>query len=221
MASIKLKVLEEYLQEVDIFENPKVHLEQYATMPHIGARMLHTIQSSFHDIEGKLIADLGCGCGTLSVGAAMLGAGFCVGFDIDIDALSVFHSNVSEFELSNVDAVQCDIAKCLPICWKKQFDTVIMNPPFGTKHNRGMDMKFLRASLDLATTSVYSLHKTSTREHIFLKAADWGVRAQVLAELRFDLPASYKFHKKQSVDIEVDFVRFWFQPSVKERKNDR
>jgi predicted RNA methylase len=68
---------------------------------------------------------------------------------------------------------------------------------------------------------VYSLHKTSTREHIFIKAADWGVRAQVLAELRFDLPASYKFHKKQSVDIDVDFVRFWFQPSVKKRKNDR
>jgi predicted RNA methylase len=90
-----------------------------------------------------------------------------------------------------------------------------MNPPFGTKHNRGIDMKFLQISLDLATTSVYSLHKTSTREHVLAKAADWGVRAQVLAELRFDLPASYKFHKKQSVDIEVDFVRFWFQHPVK------
>jgi predicted RNA methylase len=220
MAGVKLKVLEEYLQEVDVFESPKVQLEQYATMPHIGARMLHTIQSSFGDIEGKLIADLGCGCGTLSVGAAMLGAGFCVGFEIDTDALSIFDSNVSEFELSNIDAIQCDIAKVMPTHWRKQFDTVIMNPPFGTKHNRGIDMKFLQAALDLATTSVYSLHKTSTREHIFTKAADWGVRAQVLAELRFDLPASYKFHKKQSVDIEVDFIRFWFQPSVKKRKND-
>jgi predicted RNA methylase len=215
MASIKLKTLEQYLQEVDVFENPKVQLEQYATMPHIGARMLHTIQSSFGDIDGKLIADLGCGCGTLSVGAAMLGAGLCIGFDIDIDALSVFHSNINEFELNNVDAVQCDVAKFLPSSWKKQFDTVIMNPPFGTKHNRGIDMKFLQISLDLATTSVYSLHKTSTREHILTKAADWGVRAQVLAELRFDLPASYKFHKKQSIDIEVDFVRFWFQPPAK------
>jgi predicted RNA methylase len=90
-----------------------------------------------------------------------------------------------------------------------------MNPPFGTKHNRGIDMKFLHISLALATTSVYSLHKTSTREHILTKAADWGVRAQVLAELKFDLPASYKFHKKQSVDIEVDFFRFWFQPPIK------
>lgn len=212
---IKLKNLEQYLQEVEVFESPKVHLEQYATMPHIGARMLHTIQSSFGDIDGKLIADLGCGCGTLSVGAAILGAGLCVGFDIDADALSVFHNNVSEFELSNVDAVLCDVTECLPSRWQKQFDTVIMNPPFGTKNNHGVDMKFLQAALDLAMTSVYSLHKTSTREHILAKAADWGVRAHVLAELRFDLPASYRFHKKLSVDIEVDFIRFWFKTPVK------
>lgn len=215
MACIKLKSLEQYLQEVDVFENPKVQLEQYATMPHIGARMLHTIQSSFGDISDKLIADLGCGCGTLSVGAAILGAGLCVGFDIDADALSIFRSNVNEFELSNVDAVQCDVATCLPSRWKKQFDTVIMNPPFGTKNNHGIDMKFLHTALGLATTSVYSLHKTSTRQHVLTKAADWDVGSQVLAELRFDLPASYTFHKKLSVDIEVDFIRFWFKPPVK------
>jgi predicted RNA methylase len=90
-----------------------------------------------------------------------------------------------------------------------------MNPPFGTKNNHGVDMKFLQAALDLATTSVYSLHKTSTREHILAKAADWGVRAHVLAELRFDLPATYRFHKKLSVDIKVDFIRFWFKTPVK------
>ncbi|KAJ4434811.1 rRNA N6-adenosine-methyltransferase METTL5 [Periplaneta americana] len=214
MACMKLKTLEQYLQDVEIFEHPKVHLEQYATMPHIAARMLHTIQASFGDIDGKLIADLGCGCGTLSIGAAMLGAGLCVGFDVDPDALSIFYSNIRDLELGNIDAVQCDVTRALPDRWKKKFDTVIMNPPFGTKHNRGIDMKFLQTALDLATTSVYSLHKTSTRDHILTKAADWGVKAQVLAELRFDLPASYRFHKKQSVDIEVDFIRFWFQPSV-------
>ena len=43
------------------------------------------------------------------------------------------------------------------------FDTVIMNPPFGTKHNVGIDMKFLQVGLDLSQDVVYSLHKTSTR----------------------------------------------------------
>ena len=30
----------------------------------------------------------------------------------------------------------------------------------------------------------------------------------VVAELRYDLPATYRHHKKTSVDIEVDFIRF-------------
>lgn len=40
------------------------------------ACMLYTIQSTFGDIEGKVVADLGCGCGVLSIGAAMLDAGW-------------------------------------------------------------------------------------------------------------------------------------------------
>lgn len=39
------------------------------------ACMLYTIQSTFDDIKGKVVADLGCGCGVLSIGAAILGAG--------------------------------------------------------------------------------------------------------------------------------------------------
>ncbi|CAG2067455.1 unnamed protein product [Timema podura] len=211
MAKLKLKALEQYLQDVDIFESPKLLLEQYATMPHIASRMLHTIQASFNDIEGKLVADLGCGCGTLSAGAAMLGAAACVGFDIDLDALEIFRKNIVELELSNVDLVMCDVTQYLKDTrWSKRFDTVVMNPPFGTKHNRGIDMEFVRIALSMASTSVYSLHKTSTRDHVLTKAADWGVKARVLAQLRFDLPASYKFHRKQSVDVHVDFIRFWF-----------
>ena len=45
-------------------------------------------------------------------------------------------------------------------------------------------------------------------QHVLKKAAEWGAKADVVAELRFDLPASFRFHKQRSVDIEVDFVRF-------------
>lgn len=99
---MKLKELESCLQQVDVFEEPKILLEQYPTSPHIAgevtcdhrrdffivcivfinvlffsptACMLYTIQSTFDDIEGKVVADLGCGCGVLSIGAAMLDAG--------------------------------------------------------------------------------------------------------------------------------------------------
>ncbi|XP_034429095.1 rRNA N6-adenosine-methyltransferase METTL5 [Hippoglossus hippoglossus] len=205
---MKLKELESCLQQVDGFDEPKILLEQYPTSPHIAACMLYTIHNTFEDIEGRLVADLGCGCGVLSIGAAMLDAGLCVGFDIDEDALEIFRRNAEEFEISNVDLVQCDLCSLDPDAYASKFDTVIMNPPFGTKHNQGMDMKFLKAALTMAKTAVYSLHKTTTREHIQKKAKDWGVKMEVIAELRYDLPASYKFHKKKSVDIQVDFLRF-------------
>ena len=69
-------------------------------------------------------------------------------------------------------------------------------------------MKFLQNALSLASTTVYSLHKRTTRGHILKKAREWNSEPEVLAELRFDLPKTYKFHKKQSLDIAVDFIRF-------------
>lgn len=205
---MKLKELESCLQQVDVFENPKILLEQYPTSPHIAGCMLYTIHNTFDDIKGKLVADLGCGCGVLSVGAAVLDAGLCVGFEIDKDAVDIFKGNVEEFELPNIDVVQCDICALETVSFAKKFDTVIMNPPFGTKHNQGIDMTFLKTAISMAKTAVYSLHKTSTRDHIQKKATDWNVKMEVIAELRYDLPASYKFHKKKSVDIQVDFIRF-------------
>lgn len=210
--TIKRKQLEEWLQDVDVFENPKILLEQYPTTPHIAACMLYMIHTSYDDIEDKYIADLGCGCGVLSVGASILGSGACIGFDIDEDALNVCTRNITEFEINNIDLMQGDITQPhLLDAYKKKFDVVIMNPPFGTKKNEGIDMQFLRAGLDLAQEAVYSLHKSTTREHIKKKADDWGIKMEILAQLRFDIKNIYKCHKKKSVDIEVDFIKFSFQ----------
>ena len=44
----------------------------------------------------------------------------------------------------------------------KGFDTVLMNPPFGTR-NAGIDAEFVTRGMQNART-VYSLHKTSTRD---------------------------------------------------------
>ena len=48
-------------------------------------------------------------------------------------------------------------------------------------------------------------------QHILKKANDWGVEVEVIAELRYNLSNTLKFHKKKSVDIEVDFYRFSHQ----------
>lgn len=45
-------------------------------------------------------------------------------------------------------------------------------------------------------------------QHIFRKAKQWDVEVTVVSEMRFDIPQMYKFHKKKSKDIAVDFLRF-------------
>ncbi|XP_068683834.1 rRNA N6-adenosine-methyltransferase METTL5-like isoform X1 [Montipora capricornis] len=205
---MKLKELEGYLQQVDGFENPKVNLEQYPTTPHIAAHMLYTMDTTFGDIRGKLVGDLGCGCGVLSIGSCILGSAMTIGFDVDCDALEIASRNCAEFELETCELVQCDLQQMSPFDrWSKKFDTIIMNPPFGTKDNKGIDLVFLQKAIAMSTTAVYSLHKTATREHIKKKGFEWGIKLDVLAELRFDLEASYRFHRKKTVDIEVDFIR--------------
>lgn len=134
-------------------------------------------------------------------------------FDVDVDALEICRGNLEEMEITSAEMLQVDIKNLgTPHSrFLRFFDTVVLNPPFGTKHNQGADMEFLKVALDLSRTAVYSLHKTATRTHVTKKAADWGVKIQVLAQLKYNLPSTYKFHKKKSVDIEVDFIRFSHQ----------
>lgn len=113
MARLRLRELEEYLQELEVFDKPKILLEQYPTSGHIAANILYTAQSQFNDLENCLVADLGTGCGTLALGAQMLGAASVIGFEIDRDALQTFYNNCREMEL-DIEAVQCDVLQYLP-----------------------------------------------------------------------------------------------------------
>ncbi|KAK9807715.1 hypothetical protein WJX72_007040 [[Myrmecia] bisecta] len=206
---MKLKELHSLLQGIEPFQSPKVALEQYPTGAEIASRMLYTIESVYNEFAGRTVIDLGCGTGMLSIGAAMLGSPHVIGLDIDEDALEVAHSNVDDYEDLPVDLVQCDVNTVGEAQPGLQADTVIMNPPFGTRR-KGADMDFLRAAFQVSTGTIYSLHKASTRQHIqrVAKKELGAASAKVLAELRYDLPASYVFHKQKSKDIEVDLWRF-------------
>ncbi|KAJ4839889.1 hypothetical protein Tsubulata_003197 [Turnera subulata] len=203
---MKLKQLETLLGDLDQFSNPKVELEQYPTGPHIASRMLYTAENSYGDVSDKVVADFGCGCGTLAAAAALVGAEQVIGIDIDSESLELAAQNADELELE-IDFVQCDVRN---LAWRgRTVDTVVMNPPFGTRR-KGADMEFLFAALKIATQAVYSLHKTSTRDHVKRAALrDFGAcSAEVICELRYDIPQLYKFHKKKEVDIAVDLWRF-------------
>uniref|UniRef100_T1GLX7 Methyltransferase-like protein 5 n=1 Tax=Megaselia scalaris TaxID=36166 RepID=T1GLX7_MEGSC len=206
MPQMKLKKLEEYLQGVEGFERPKLEFEQYVTPSHIASCMLYEIQAKFEDIENKLVCDLGSGCGMLSIGSFLLGANLTIGFEVDSDAIDIFRTNVTEMEIPTVDCIQTNVLEHIEYSpFENKFDTVVSNPPFGTKNNAGMDMKFLQTACKLSCNAVYSLHKTSTRDFIQKKTKEWGTNGEVVAKLRYNLDSSYKFHKHKSVDIEVAF----------------
>ena len=76
---MRLKQLEGVLQDVAGFRAPKLLLEQYETPCHIAAHMAFTAEFSFGDLTGKAVADLGCGCGMLSIASAVLGAASVTG----------------------------------------------------------------------------------------------------------------------------------------------
>ena len=139
---MKLKELEAILQQVNGFDNPKCKYEQYSTQWHLASRIIYTMESSFGDIHDKTIADLGCGCGMLSIGAACFNPNYICSFDIDFDAFTVFKNNINDLEIDElncIDMVQTDIINDEVINgFYKSFDTVVMNPPFGTKNNKGI-----------------------------------------------------------------------------------
>jgi predicted RNA methylase len=66
--------------------------------------------------------------------------------------------------LLQIDFLLCDVNQ-VQQQQRLQADTVIMNPPFGTKM-KGADMAFLRAAASLQPKQIYSLNKSSTRSHI-------------------------------------------------------
>lgn len=84
---MKLKELEQYLQDVKDFPEPKIQLEQYKTRPYLAACMLYEAEVNFQDITDKVVLDIGCGTGCLSIAAAMLEAKKIHSVDLDVDAL--------------------------------------------------------------------------------------------------------------------------------------
>jgi len=227
---MRVRALESLLSSIAPFERPKQWLEQYPTNAALAAGVLHHARHR-GDVDGRFVCDLGCGCGMLSAAAVLCDAGAVIGVDVDEDALETCRENLESFEPAlEVELVRADVVVGVstrredgsgdeessgddtdarsPVS-RLRCDTVVMNPPFGTRR-AGADVAFLRAAFRIATGAIYSLHKTSTRAHIEKVAMTkfHAREAEVLAQLKYDLPATYAHHREKSVEIAVDLWRF-------------
>lgn len=195
------------LSKLKGFTEPKVRVEQYSTDPEIAAEMLYMAYMT-GDIEGKVIADLGAGSGILGLGASLLGAKVYL-VESEDKAVEMMEKNLeflkSEFgEVfvpGNVEIIHDDVGG-----FGKKVDTVVENPPFGTKEKH-IDRVFLEKAFKISRV-VYSFHKTSTKEFIVSLAIKNGFRLGGVVDYDFSLKHTMKHHRKPKKKIKVSLFRF-------------
>lgn len=193
------------LSDLKGFSEPKVRQEQYLMDSEIGASVLWNAYL-LGDIEGKVIADFGCGTGLLGIGALLLGAKHAFFADSDGKALETAKNNVSKlksdgYSLGKPEFICLDIGRL-----KINADAVIENPPFGTK-TRHNDVFFLENALKTAPV-VYSFHKSETLGFLERFAAKKNAKITHVWGFKFPLKASFSFHRRQIHRINVSCLRF-------------
>jgi len=193
------------LSRLEGFYEPKVTQEQYLMDSEIGASSLWNAYL-LRDIEGRVIADLGCGTGVLGIGALLLGAKLVFFVDSDKRSLQIAKNNVlkvkSEYNgIGKTEFICQDIGKL-----EIKVDIVLENPPFGTKirHN---DIFFLEKALKTAPV-VYSFHKSETNMFLQRFSARKNAKITHVWNFRFPLKATLVFHRRQIHRINVSCFRF-------------
>jgi putative methylase len=193
------------LQQVSHHPKPEVALEQYTIPADMAAEILFQACYTYGDIENKQVADLGSGTGRLALGAAMLGAEYVVGVDLDLLSLNLASTTARDQGLQ-VDWVLTDIRTL-----RGPVDTVLMNPPFGTKQPHA-DMHFLQVALQLGEI-VYSIHKSSTRRHINRWLTGHDAEVERIISGGMDIPHQFSFHKMRKGRVDVDVFRIRRKPA--------
>lgn len=183
------------------FEKPQLAKEQYATDSESAAEAVWFAYMN-HDISGRVVADFGCGTGLLGIAALMLGAAKVYFVDSDTEALEIAKKNIAAATTAaaKVELVQGDVAK-----FDKKVDTVVQNPPFGTKAKHA-DRVFLLQAFRTAD-AVYSFHKIETADFVKKIAADNGFAVTNVLPLQLQLKQTYKFHRSRIRRVGVGFFR--------------
>lgn len=191
------KDLEIALERLESFKNPDPELEQYQTPANMASILLWKAK-----MEGCLegvVYDLGCGAGTLAIGASLLGAE-AVGVDIDPEALKIARKNAKKIGV-DVKFVRKDVKKI-----KASADTVVQNPPFGCQE-KGKDRPFVKKALEIAPV-VYSFHMAETKNFIEKYVNKLGGTLEYSLPLSFPLKKTMPWHEKNKEKIKVILCKF-------------
>ncbi len=196
MSGIKKKDLEIKLEGIPSHPDPSPDLEQYKTPSTIASDMLFRAFIN-KDIKGKAIADLGCGTGIFSIGAAYLGASHIYSLDIDSKAIDVARETAKEHSFTDViDHIEKKVSD-----FDIEVDTVLMNPPFGSQ-KKGADIPFLKKSFTIAER-VYTLHNAKTVDFLENYIKDKGHNLIWQKRYMFEIDNIFEFHEEKKKNFEI------------------
>ena len=196
--TVSKRQLEIQLGKLKILQTPQLRLEQYPVSAKVAAELLHMAGFEHHDLQGKTI-DLGTGTGRLAIGAATMGSKQVTGVDIDERSITLARENAIAAGV-RVEWVVSDIKEVVGA-----YDTVIMNPPYGTRSPH-VDVQFLERAFELAPVS-YSIHKSSTREFLRRVIERKNRRTDAVRSMSLDIPHLFPFHQKKWEKVDVDLYR--------------
>ena len=199
------KALEVALSKLKGFQEVKVSDEQYITPSSVAAEVLW--KAYFNgDIEDRVIADLGAGTGILGIGCLILGAKRVIFVDKDKEALMICSENINSIESEGFELNEREIIESVVEKFDETVDTVITNPPFGTRKKHA-DKEFLLKAFYISKVT-YSFHKTSTKEYIMQLAERNSVGIKERFDFNFMLKNTMKHHSKSKEYIEVSCFVF-------------
>jgi putative methylase len=203
---VRKKQLEIILSNLKEMENPDMFEEQYTSPGDIAASIvLFAYQRG--DIEGKTVIDLGAGTGRLGIAALLLGSKKVYFVEKDNRAIEILKDNLKTLTLkTNLELEKYEIREGDALQVLLRGDTIIQNPPFGTKQ-RNMDTKFLKKAFEIGNV-VYSLHKKGNYDFIKNVALENGFELIEMKDFNFPIKAMFEIHKKRKVLIEVELYRF-------------
>src|SRR5947199_10865228 len=150
------------------------------------------------DLQGETI-DLGTGTGRLVIGAALMGSKRVVGVDMDEKSIAIARENAISAGV-DVEWVVSDIKDVIG-----RYDTVIMNPPYGTRAPH-LDVRFLERAFELAPVS-YSVHKSSTREFLRRFVGNRNRKVDAVRSMILDIPHLFPFHNMKWIRLKVNSYR--------------
>ncbi|MEM0139453.1 MAG: METTL5 family protein [Ferroplasma sp.] len=190
---INRKSLELFLQKLELADKYNIMLEQYPTDSQTAATMLF---EAFMDgnIYNKNTVDLGTGNGILAIGSKYLGAISSTAVDIDKNMAAIANKNAMNAGME-INVLNEDIKEV-----SGEYDTVLMNPPFGSiiKHD---DLSFIDRAIAIGK-NIYAIHNMKSREFIINY---YSSRSTIIRETKIfvNIPHLYAHHKNVHYDIEA------------------